>query len=485
MLSWLSMKTRRLLAFCCLLAAGTARAQDFAALADATISSSPLRDASVGVVFAALDDGATVYVRHPDLPLVPASDAKLAVTAAALEDLKPDFRFRTSFLAKKKESGARSLSVVVWRGSGDPSISGRGRSGPYEIFELWGATLAARGVEKIGRLILDNRAFDGPAVVSSWPAGELSYWYAAETSAISFNDNCVNLHFYPGPRAGRRAKIVLDPDFGYIRAINRTTTAPSGSRFTIDYRRRPDADVVDFFGAVGATDAVHSDYVSVHQPALFAADVLRRVWRKKGPRVASKAVFWEKSGLAEDQLEEISSWESEPLSEIVKVINKNSQNLYAEQLLKTLGAKTGGQGSFVAGLASVRRFLDRAGLAGSDYRLADGSGLSEENRLTAMGLVKILRFMRSSPNFPAYFDSLAIPGVDKSALDRMKGEPSAGQMRLKRGTTAHARNLAGYLQSRSGRLYAFAILVNGPSLDRPAIDAAADRICIGAARLLP
>lgn len=417
---------------------------------------------------------------------MPASTAKLAVTAAALTHLKPEFRYKTALRIKKDEAGKRSLSVLVWRGSGDPSISGRGRSSPYEIFELWGDLLAARGVRDIRSLVLDDRYFEGPATVPSWPADELSYWYAAQTSAIAYNDDCVGLDFRPGPRPGRRANISLTPDFGYVQAVNRTLTGPPGAPFTLDYRREPEGNKVAFFGGIGATDTVRSDYVAVHRPALFAAHTLRRVWRRKGLRVGSKTISWERSGLAEERLLDILVWESEPLSRLVQVINKNSQNFYAEQLLKTLGKEVDGLGSFAAGTAVVGRFMEQAGLAASDYRLVDGSGLSRENRMTAAGLVRLLELMSASPLFAHFYDSLAVPGVDRSLRNRMKGDDSsAARMRLKAGTIDGAKNLAGYFRSRSGALYAFAVLVNGPGLDRRAVSEAVDRLCLQAARTLP
>ena len=462
-----------------------ARAESFPQLADRLLSTAPFSGASVGALFVSLEDGTTLYSRNPDLPLVPASLAKLATSAAALDALKPDFRFKTSFLVRRKDRGRSSVSVLVWRGDGDPSISGRGRSGLFEIFDVWGSSLAALGIKKIGRIVLDTRAFEGPATVPSWPPQELSYWYSAETSPITFNDDCVDLHFRPGSKVGRRAVIEPNPDFGYIKVRNRTTTLPAGSPFTLDYRRETDGNDVEFFGGIGAADGARTDYVAVHEPALFAAHALRAVWKSRGLKVRRKAIYWEKAGLKDAELDAVLDWTSPPLAEIVKVVNKNSQNLYAEQVLKAMGRRIEGRGSFDAGLAVVRRFLERAGLSAGDFRLLDGSGLSPDDRLSASGLIKILAYARKAPFAREYYDSLAIPGVDKQALTRMKGDPLASGMRLKRGTVAGARNLAGFITSAGGRLYAFAALVNGPALDRPAVDEALDKLCEGAARLLP
>lgn len=465
--------------------ARSSRAADFGALADAILSTGALKNAEVGVQIISLPEGKIVYAKNPDVPLKPASNAKLATTAAALQYLTPDFRFKTAFLIKREEDGKASVSSLVWRGSGDPSISGRGRSSPTEIFETWASTLTARGIRKIGRIILDQRYFEGPATLASWPAEELSYWYAAQTSAISFNDNCVGVSFLPGKGIGRRAKIILSPDFGYLKTSNRTRTAGPGSPFTLDYRRRPGTNKVSFFGDIALGDPGHSDFIAVHEPALYAAETLRAVWRNKGLAVRSRPVYWEKSKLGEDQLDQVLTWDSAPLSEIVKVINKNSQNLYAEQVLKVLGRQMRGHGSFSDGVAVVDSFLTEAGLAASDWHLADGSGLSDEDRITPRGLTQILRFMSASPLFIYYYESLAVPGVDRAARDRMKGDPLSAGMRVKPGTIAGARNLSGYLHSKTGKLYAFSVLINAAHLDRHAVDESIDELCLNAAKLLP
>jgi len=132
----------------------------------------------------------------------PGSDAKLALSAAALESLGPDFRFKTSFLAKKEDRGKRALSALVWRGTGS-SISGRGRRAGTRYSRSgaprsrpW-ASRASSGWSSTARLRAARR-------LPAWPPEELSYWYAAQTSAISFNDNCVDLLFSPGAKPGRR-----------------------------------------------------------------------------------------------------------------------------------------------------------------------------------------------------------------------------------------------------------------------------------------
>jgi D-alanyl-D-alanine carboxypeptidase/D-alanyl-D-alanine-endopeptidase (penicillin-binding protein 4) len=461
-------------------AARPAVAEDFASYAKAAFSTGPFSNATVGAIFLTLPNGATAFSVNAESPLLPASLGKLATTAAALQILTRDFRFRTELLAKKTELRQNRLSLLVWRGDGDPSISGRGRASPLEIFELWASSIAAQGITRIDRLALDASAFTGPAVIESWPKEELSYWYEAETSAISFNDNCVALKFMPDPKPGRRPVIELQPDFGYVRMKNRATTGPAGSAFTLDYRRKLSSNKVRFFGAIAADSPDRFDFVAVHEPALFAAHTLREVLRRRGIKL-DKVVIWKKPRVQDEDLLPILVWDSPPLHELIKVINKNSQNFYAEQVLRAMGRKTEGPGSFAAGLRALEAFLTGLGLGG-DIRPADGSGLSPLNRATAAGLARLLFLLGEDP---VYRESLGIPGRDRSMRNRMAGELLAERMRLKGGTVSGARNLAGYLESHSGARYAFVILVNGPALDRKAVDAGLDQVCGAAIRLLP
>ena len=456
------------------LAARPAAAQDFAARAEALLSTGAFAGAQVAAVFVSAEDGAVAYARNADLPLVPASTAKLATSAAALNRLGADYRFTTTFLAAKKELGLKKLSALVWRGDGDPSVSGRDRASMTEIFEVWAGSLAALGVTKVGRLVLDNRYFEGPDVHPSWPAGELAYWYQAETSPISFNDNCVDLEFFPAAKPGRRPKITLTPDIGYLKVKNQAVTGAPDSPFTLDFRRDPGTNKVTFFGSIPAGRS-RKDWIAVHNPARFAAGAFRRVLKRKGIKVAS-IVTWEQACLKEEDLAPVLAWRSEPLAFLIKAVNTNSQNFYAEQILKALGKAAAGRATFAAGVAEVSAYLGRIGLKEEQFYLVDGSGLSQENRFTAAGLVKVLAHMQSTPQFPVYYESLG--GVKK----RMKGDPLGAGMRLKSGTVGNARNLAGYLRSASGKLYAFAVLVNAPALDRAAVDDGLDELCLAAAR---
>lgn len=470
-----------------LLIGGEAKAQSFSALADTIFSSSVFKKTKVGAAFFSLSEGISIYSKNLAVPMIPASNAKLATSAAALYYLKPDFRFETAFLIKRSEENDSSLSVLVLKGTGDPSISGRDRPTPYEILEFWADSLADRGVKKIGRLVLDNRYFEGLAIEPSWEGKDLSFWYAAQTSALSFEDNCVALHFYPGSKVGRPAKIVLEPDFGYIKVINHSRTGPRGGKYTIDedYRRRPGTNIVTFFGKIPISDTGQADYVTVHQPALYLANTLREIWKRKGITISSPAVFWESSGLMEDSLKKLFVWRSDSLSNVLKVVNKNSQNFYAEQILKTMGKEIEGKGGFETGLTVVSSFLQQAGLSQSDYYMADGCGLSAKNRFTPAGFIKLLRYMHDSQLFPYYFESMAIPQIDRSVRKRMSGDSLWVNFRVKTGWVNGSRSLSGYFQSKSGKLYCFSILVNGKKLNLRAIDEAVDRLCLAAAKMLP
>ncbi len=165
-----------------------------------------------------------------------------------------------------------------------------------------------------------------------------------------------------------------------------------------------------------------------------------------------------------------------PLSEIVKVVNKESQNLHAEMLLRLVGHKVRGEGSVAAGHDAVREFLSRIGVASESWGLQDGSGLSRSDVVDPHGLVELLVAMDRHPQAAAFRDSLAVMGVDGTLKDRLRGTPAQGRVLAKTGTVRLGNGLAGYVTASSGERLAFAILVNNHTVPSREAVAAIDEI---------
>jgi D-alanyl-D-alanine carboxypeptidase/D-alanyl-D-alanine-endopeptidase (penicillin-binding protein 4) len=371
---------------------------------------------------------------------------------------------------------------LVLEGRGDPNLSGRfyGDSVPYALDEL-AKTLGDRGIVRVtGDLVADDSYFEGPVLGEGWAWDTQQWWYSAEVDALSFNDNVVTLIAEPGRAPGDPARIVKVPDTDYLSVENEVETVRGRSGSSIAVRRDPFSNRVTLTGRVATRGGGVSTIVSVHDPALFALTVFRDRLRRAGIEVDGEDRRAEPdeqavgepeskgSGERESRTDrkERSDWSvlamhlSPPLSEALKIINKRSQNLHAEQLLRTLGAETRGIGSAQAGIETVDEFLrTRVGMPPGSIYMVDGSGLSRLNLVTPAAIVRLLAHMRTHPNADEFYDSLLIPG-ENAVASRLNEPLTRGNVHAKTGTVRYVSSYSGYVTSAGGELLAFAILLN-------------------------
>jgi len=445
------------------------------------LSDAAVDGAQVGLLFKDIDSGTVLFAFNADKRFMPASNLKLFTSAAALTLLGPEFRFRTSVLGVGKINHAkrRLEGDLVIEAGGDPLLSGRFRADMLEIFRSWADSLKARDIETIsGNIIVNNAFFENDDLGPGWSQDDLSYWYACPTSAFSFNDNCVDLKVIAGKKANDPCLVRQNPPIDYIKFINRTFTLPSGSPPTIDFYRFPGSDSAVISGGLAIDDTVGIiDYISVADPAKYAADVLLYVLRQEGITVTGRKVKINDSCVYNNGGTKIFEWQSDSLPVVISVINKNSQNFFAEQTLKTIGRISGGKGSYPVSTRIVAGWLESIGIAENDIKMADGSGLSALNLVKPSALVTLLEYMKSTPMFDIFYNSLAIPGIDRSVRSRMSGQPLAGRMRTKTGRIANVSAFSGYLTSNGNRLIAFCILINGAMAPEKELTAWQDKLC--------
>ena len=417
-----------------------------------------------GVVAVRIRDRQLVYAHNPDQLLQPASNQKAFTTAAVLDALGPNWTTKTSVYATARPGadGAIDGDLVLY-GRGDPNLSGRfSNDDPLGPFETLASKLRDAGVRSVrGALVADDSYLDTAPYGSGWSSEDLQWWFGAEVSALSFNDNLVGLRITPGA-PGERCKIALDPDVGYV-AIQNDTTTGGPARITV--HRELDSNVIDVGGTLPAGSAGWTGSVSVFQPPLYAAAAFRRALGDAGIDVAGPTRRLTSSMIRPGELEldrlvELASLESRPLGELVRTINKHSQNLHAELMLRLLGRERGETGlpSDAAGAGAVRAFLERTGVAADGMRVLDGSGLSRLDRVTASMLERLALTMAGHPNGGAWFDSLPIAGVDGTLRGRLSGQ----QIHAKTGSLETAKSLSGYLTTRAGERLAFSIIYNDP-----------------------
>ncbi|MCP4583751.1 MAG: D-alanyl-D-alanine carboxypeptidase/D-alanyl-D-alanine-endopeptidase [candidate division Zixibacteria bacterium] len=459
------------------------------ALADSSldnlIKDNALEGAFIGIEIKDLSSDSSIYAFNPDLRFSTASNLKLFTSAAALEMLGPDYRFETSFYTNGKISKKGELKGdLLIAGGGDPLISGRFRESITEVVACWVDSLKARGIKKIkGDLVIDNSFFEPDELAPGWSHDYLSYWYACSVSALSFNDNCVDTRVYPAKKIGDPCLLEIMPQTDYIDIVNNTSTIKAGLINTFDFYRHPGKNIVEFFGGIALDDTNGTvDYISVDKPHLYCANIYKDILRSDGIEFNGKIIEIDNDKLLDKyqykNLTRLFNWRSLPMSEVIAVINKNSQNLFAELTLKTLGAEICGEGSFRMSTRLIRDWLESIGISDNDVFYHDGSGLSHMNLASPSAIVKLLDYMRDSPNFDDYYESLAIPGVDRSVRRRLVDHPQASQMRTKTGSIANTRTFAGYLTTRTDKLVAFSLMINNYSSNRDEIDDWMDKLCV-------
>jgi serine-type D-Ala-D-Ala carboxypeptidase/endopeptidase (penicillin-binding protein 4) len=426
-----------------------------------------------GVLVQSLDSGAVLYARDAFKLVMPASNMKVVTLAAAAERLGWDYRFHTRLVSSAPIEGGSLKGDLVVVGSGDPTINGRGGN-PARVFESWALRLKAAGIERIeGGIVADASAFGAETLGAGWAWDYLGYGYAAPVSALQFNEDVATLVIRPGTAVGTPVGIVVQPVESGLLVDNRVTTVASGDP-DIELSRLPGSNTVTVTGRVPAGTQELRRSATVDDPALYFARILRSTLRAQGIAVAGEAVH--EDGAGAGQAAVLVDHESPPLAEIGRVMMKVSQNLYAETLLKALGAASSTPATAAAGQLIVRDVLTGWGIPTDAYVLADGSGLSRYNYLCPETLVSVLRRMYRDPRHrQAFLDTLPVGGQEGGTIARrFKSTRAEGNVRAKTGSIANVRALSGFVTTRDGEPLVFSIVANAFTQPQETIDAAAD-----------
>jgi D-alanyl-D-alanine carboxypeptidase/D-alanyl-D-alanine-endopeptidase (penicillin-binding protein 4) len=438
-----------------------------------------LAPAIVGMKVASLETGKVLFEQNANKLLSPASNMKLYTVAAALDRLSPDYRFVTSVYAPAKPdaSGIVHGDLTIY-GRGDPSIAARFNGDYFKGIDDLAARIAAAGVKRVeGDLVADESYFSGPPYGSGWQWEDLQWGFGAEVSALSVNDNLVNLSITPGPQLGAPVVVSTEPPDPLLTINNHVTTSARGTRRNLIVHRDLNSDVVEISGSVALDDAGFSGRLGVARPALLFAYLLRSSLANKGVVVSGKtrtiapslSIVSANAGTAASGLVELTNLQSPPFSVIAAQTMKPSQNLYAELILRTLGKVVASSGSSITeaghtseskGIEVVRTFLREAGVDSSSLSLTDGSGLSRDDMVTADATLQLLTYMRRHRYATAFRDALPIAGVDGTIRNRMKGTPAQNNLRAKTGELRSASSLSGFVSTAAGEELVFSIMVN-------------------------
>jgi serine-type D-Ala-D-Ala carboxypeptidase/endopeptidase (penicillin-binding protein 4) len=449
------------------------------------LSKPELAPAMVGIKVTSLQTGRVLFEENANKLLRPASNMKLYTVAAGLDRLSPDFRFVTSVYAPAKPDGNGVIKgdLTIY-GRGDPSIAARFNSGNYfKGIDDLATRIAAAGVKRVeGDLVGDETYFTGAQYGSGWEWEDLQWYYGAEVSALTVNDNALDLFVKPGAQVGAPAVITTGPPDPLLRIVNKVVTGARGTKRDLNAYRALAGDQLEITGSIALDDKGYTGGIGISRPALLFAYLLRASLSQHGVTVVGKtrtidarpaagfvvqplntAVVSPASGRVE-----IASMQSVPFSVIAAQTLKPSQNLYTEIILRTLGTVVPpavntpniDRTSESDGLEVVKTFLREAGVNPSSLVLSDGSGLSRNDMITAEATIQLLTYMHRHRYASVFRDALPIAGVDGTLRTRFRGTPAENNLRAKTGTLSSANSLSGYVRDAAGEELAFSIMVN-------------------------
>jgi D-alanyl-D-alanine carboxypeptidase/D-alanyl-D-alanine-endopeptidase (penicillin-binding protein 4) len=463
-----------------------------------------------GILVVDAETGETVYKHNADHYFTPASNTKLFTTALAMVKLGPAYQFRTTVeTAGKMDAEGRLAGNVVLVGRGDPNLSPRKLpydkdtetdGAPEKVLAALADQVAAIVKQIDGDVVADDSYFPYDRYPSGWAIDDMLWRYGAPVSALAVNDNVITVELRAGLRVGEPAWTGVEPWAEFYDIRSTVTTGPAGTARELRVQREPGSRVIEISGSFPIGREPEKLNIAVEEPAEHAAALLKKLLEARGVRIygqaraqhrplpmpgAAEAVSVPGGGVSAAPAAEpsadvtvLAQHFSLPLIDAVTLINKISQNLHTEMLLRTVAREITGDGSLDSALKLADEFYQYIGIAENDVRLLDGSGLSRRNLVTPRAAVTLLRWVAMQPWGEAYRLTLPIAGDDGTLEDRMKNTAAAGRIRAKTGTLDNVNSLSGYAETVHGQKLVFSIYGNLHNLRGRRATNIADAICV-------
>src|SRR5712692_4409305 len=446
-------------------------AAKFAKRAEALLGTGPAGKGEWGLLIVDAESGEMLYQQNADRYFVPASNMKLFATALSLAKLGQEFRFHTTLETSGAiSSGGVLTGNLVLVGRGDPNLSNR--KFPYELKEEFDGppekvlaeladALVAKGVKNIsGDVVGDDSYFPRERYPSGWEIDDMVWEYGAAISAIVIDDNTVTLMLTPGEQAGNPVQAVLTPGTPDFTVANEVVTSAADVKSDLKLTREPGSNVVVMKGTLPAKSGPRKLVLAVEEPAQHAAATLKRLLEERGVKVGGVARARHDGGEMSGDPAVLAEHVSVPLGDSVKLVNKISQNLHSEMLLRTVARQKGVWATPDDLMKIPAEFYEAAGIAPGDVIQTDASGLSRHDLVTPRAIVTLLGYAQKQAWFGPYYASLPVAGVDGTLEDRMKNTPAAGHIHAKTGSVEHVRTLSGFAETPGGRRLIFSFLSN-------------------------
>lgn len=457
------------------------------------ISQADLGNPVFGIFFQR-SSGEILYEQNQDTAMKPASCHKIQTGAAALYYLGPDYRYYTTLCMQGRINGKKLEGDLLVKGTGDPSISGRFAEDKNDItwlFREWAKELKKLGIREItGDVIGEDDFFDDQYYGPGWHESGRGEWYCAEISALSFNDNCVDVHWKGSGGVGKTASYKLNPDTTYVKFINDVLIGEKSYKET-SFSRKDKTNVIMARGRIPkGKDSV--DWCTTYNPTLYFATILKETLQKEGIVIRGTAMDIDddetrKAAVQSDSATtQAAIYKSPRLMTLLDVVNAHSQNFYAEQIYKTMGKRIKGEGSFLKSSDAVQEFLKKEGLFRNGSVVMDGSGLSYLNRTSPRQLAGVLQYLSQKPYWEDYLNTLP-RGGRKGYLKNVFNNTAEERELAPRiyGKTGHIEGvvgLTGVVYDAKEREIFYSILINGYKGSVDLARSVANKIAFEAAR---
>ncbi len=412
---------------------------------------------NLGVSVYSLSRQETLFDLNAESPLMPASTIKMLTATVALKKLGPDYTYKTEVLYDKPPKNGVLEGNLYLRGGGDPSLV------TERLFLLAADVLRADIREIRGNIVVDDWVFDQILRDPRRIPTDTDRPYNAPVGGLSFNYNSTTVYFRPGEKLGDPARVFVEPDTGYVTIKNQATTSKAGSSYKIDATRAEnsgDGDTILVRGSIPLGMTEQRRYFNIVSPSLYSGYGFRMMLEMRGIKFSNSAkIVHEQVPASARKIAEMTSL---PLSEIVKLMNKYSNNFIADAITKTIGKELkGSPGTMDKGLEVLNEEALRMGLGSKGLNVVSGSGLTRENRMSPTQFIQLMNAAYLDFEvLPELLSSLPIAGRDGTLRSRMHGTQAFGRLRGKTGSIDGVAAITGVVQSRGGELLAFSVMMN-------------------------
>lgn len=446
-------------ALLCTVSAATAMAQNIPPAVQVVINGHNLPSDSYTLYVREVGQAEPLLAFNEALPLNPASTIKTLTTLAGLELLGPTYRWRTPVYALGDIRDNTLHGDLLIQGSGDPFLVEENLRSLLKNLQL-------RGINHIsGDLVIDTSMFDESVSQDTLIDNDTRRAYNVLPHAMMVNFQTVSFHFIPHSN-GRDVIVRPDPvlpNLGIRNQLRQHDGACTGFQRGIRFDINATGDEVTFSGNFPSRCEQYTLTRSVLDAPSYAFGLFSQLWRELGGEFSGNLRV---EHVPDSTLTPLLTHESPALADVIKSINKFSNNMMTRHLLLQIGLEKYGAPATVAnGITAVRDYLDSLGIDHSALVMVNGSGLSREERVTAALMGAVLERGWQTPTMPEFVASLPLAGLDGTLRDRLQGDGPRGSMHVKTGSLDNVAGVAGYVHARSGKHYVVVALLNHSGAD--------------------